>query len=266
MIDLHHHLLYGLDDGARTLEDSLNMTRMAIEDGITHIVCTPHANHRYRFDPEINNARLNDIKQELNRTGDGDKITFGLGCDFHMTYDNIEDAKVNPAKYSINGNGYLLVELPDEGIPVGLTETFYQLQLAGLTPILTHPERNATLQRNPDRMKNWIRGGLLVQVTAGSVIGRFGRLAQALASRMLADNWVHVIATDAHNVSSRPPKMRQATEAIEEMYGAETARRLCVENPRRIFYGKQLGEQPEPIGIYGDLLPKKSWFDKLLRR
>ncbi|WP_263409827.1 tyrosine-protein phosphatase [Terriglobus tenax] len=266
MIDLHHHLLYGLDDGARTLEDSLNMARMAMQDGITHIVCTPHANHRYPFNPEINTARLKEIEQELERSGHGGKMTFGLGCDFHMTFDNIEDARQNPTKYSINGNGYLLVELPDEGIPVGLTETFYQLQIAGLTPILTHPERNATLQRNPDRMKNWIRGGMLVQVTAGSVIGRFGRIAQHMANRLLADNWVHVIATDAHNTTSRPPAMQQAGTVIAEMYGAETARRLCIDNPGRIFYGKPLGEQPEPLGIYSELQPKKSWLDKLLRR
>lgn len=266
MIDIHHHLLYGLDDGARTLEDSLNMARMAMEDGITHIVCTPHANNRYRFDPEINTARLREIQQELNGSKGGGEITLGLGCDFHMTYDNIEEAKQNPAKFSINGMGYLLVELPDEGIPVGLTETFYQLQIAGLTPILTHPERNATLQRNPDRMKNWIRGGLLLQVTAGSVLGKFGRLAQHLANRLLSENWVHFIATDAHNTTSRPPRMRQAMEIIAEMYGAETAQRLCVDNPRRAFLGKPLGEQPEPVGIYNDLQPQKSWLDRLLRR
>ena len=96
-----------------------------------------------------------------------------------MSYENIQEAKLYPAKYSINGLGYLLVEIPDYGISPGLTEIFYQLQLAGLTPILTHPERNPTLQTDRTRIMDWLRGGVLVQVTAGSVMGRMGKHANA---------------------------------------------------------------------------------------
>ena len=140
-----------------------------------------------------------------------------------MSYDNIQEAKVDPEKYSVNGLGYLLVELPDYGLSPNLTETFYQLQLAGLTPILTHPERNATLQPDEPRMMEWLRGGVLVQVTAGSVTGKMGKAAQKMAHRLLEKRWVHFLATDAHNTTSRPPLMREAFELVVEKYGRDYA-------------------------------------------
>ena len=144
MIDIHHHLLWGMDDGASSIETSLAMAKMAAEDGITHIVCSPHSNGQYFYDPPVIDAKITELQALLDRDSVGVKL--GRGCDFHMSYENIQEAKVDPTKFSINGLGYLLVEVPDYGLPRGLTEIFYQLQLAGLTPILTHPERNPTLQ------------------------------------------------------------------------------------------------------------------------
>ena len=123
-----------------------------------------------------------------------------------------------PARFSINGLGYLLVELPDYGLPPGLTETFYQLRLAGLTPILTHPERNPTLQRSQQRMVDWLRGGLLVQVTADSVTGHKGKQAQRMAHELLENRWVHFLATDAHNTTSRPPKCAMRMSGCREVW------------------------------------------------
>src|SRR6185312_10055974 len=111
----------------------------------------------------------------------GIPITLGSGCDFHLSFDNVTRAKQDPARFSINGLGYLLVEVADYSLPPGLTETFYELQLAGLIPILTHPERNPTLQKDPNRMKDWLRGGLLIQVTADSLTGHKGKQAQRMA-------------------------------------------------------------------------------------
>lgn len=263
MIDIHHHLLWGLDDGSTSLENSVAMARMAVADGITHVVCTPHANGQYGYDPVVVQAKID----QLQRTLDEQSITLklGRGCDFHLSYDNVQSAKADPARFSINGLGYLLVELPDYGISQGITETFYQLRLAGLTPILTHPERNATLQADHGRMVEWLRGGLLVQVTAGSVLGRMGKQAQKLAHQLLEDRWVHFLATDAHNTTSRPPQMRDAFDLVAQKYGPDYAHALCVGNPLAVFKGKPLMPQAEPLHLYDDL-EEKSWWRKLLGR
>ncbi len=263
MIDIHHHLLWGLDDGSKSIENSVAMARIAVEDGITHVVCTPHANGQYPYDPQVVTEKIAALQTMLDQQGIGLKL--GRGCDFHLSYDNIQEAKADPKRFSVNGLGYLLVELPDYAISQGLTETFYQLQLAGLTPILTHPERNATLQADRQRMVDWMRGGLLVQVTAGSVLGHMGKQAQKMAHHLLADRWVHFLATDAHNVTSRPPRMRDAHDLVAQKYGPEYAHALCVGNPLSVFQGKLMMPQPEPQHLYEDL-EEKSWWRKLFGR
>ncbi len=266
MFDIHHHLLYGLDDGPASIDEAVSMAAMAYQDGITHVVCTPHASYRYPFQPSENALRIAEIRAELAKAGIG--LTLGLGCDFHLNWDNIQDAKANPKKYSINETRYLLVELPESFIPASFTEVFQELQMAGLVPIVTHPERNQPIQRNPGQMRSWIANGALIQVTAGAVLGRFGKAAQALAQRFLKDEWVHVIATDAHNVSSRPPRMSEAFEHICNAFGEETARRLCSTNPRAIFGGSDLGAQPEPAGVHDveEPQPRQSWLGRLMSR
>ncbi len=245
MIDIHHHLLYGLDDGAADIEASLQMAEMAVEDGITHVVCTPHANSEYDFHPEENAARLACLREKL-----GDRLTLGLGCDFHLSYDNIEDALAHPTKYAINGKQYLLVEFPDFGIPRNISSSFYEMSVAGIVPIITHPERNLTLMQKTEKLADWIRMGCLIQVTAGSLLGGFGKGPQRIARQLLDLGWVHVIATDAHNTTSRPPVMSKAFDFLSDEYGTEDAERLCVQNPRAIFFGEALGEQPEPEKIF----------------
>lgn len=244
MIDIHHHLLFGLDDGPSEIDTSAAMVEMAAKDGITHIVCTPHANARWSFDPEVNRQKLSEIEARVNG-----KVTLGLGCDFHLSYDNIEDALKNRSKYTINGKQYLLVEFADLMIPTSMNDAFYEMIVAGIYPIITHPERNLTIQRHPERMKEWLREGCLVQVTASSLTGRFGRTAQSLAMQFLERDWVHFLATDAHNVESRPPILREAYEVVAKRFGKETAERLCVSNPRAVFNGDEWPEQPEAQDI-----------------
>jgi protein-tyrosine phosphatase len=263
MIDIHHHLLWAMDDGATSVETSVAMAKMAAEDGITHIVCSPHANGTYVYEPGIIAEKIAELQKLLDREAIAVKL--GRGCDFHMSYENIEEAKLDPKKFSINGLGYLLVEIPDYGISRGLTEIFYQLQLAGLTPILTHPERNATLQADQPRMKDWLRGGVLVQVTAGSVMGLMGKKAERMAHDLLAKRWVHFLATDAHNTTSRKPKMQEAFELVAQKYGPEYAHLLCVSNPLAAFMGKPLQPQLEPLNLYGNL-EKKNWWRRLTGR
>lgn len=260
MIDIHHHLLAGLDDGASDLETSLAMAQIAVEDGITHVVCTPHANNRYEYSPSVIAEKVRDLRQLLKN--EGVALEIGTGCDFHLTYDNIQMAKADRARFSINGLGYLLVEIPDYSLPKGLTETFYEFQIAGMTPILTHPERNLTLQSEPGRLDDWMRAGLLLQVTAGSVLGRMGKTARKMAHDLLEKRWVAFLATDAHNITSRPPKMRAAYEEIANRYGSEYAHLLCVSNPLAAFQGQPLAEQAEPMELFDEERPQ-SWWQKI---
>ena len=269
MVDLHHHLLPGFDDGAPDLSTSIQMARLAAADGITHVVCTPHASSRYSFDPARVQRTLSQLRAAL---ADAEiRLVLGTGCDFHVSYDNVQDALANPRRYTINDTEYLLVELPDYGLPPTLEETFYSLRLAGMTPILTHPERNPSLQQDTSRLANWIRDGLLTQVTAGSVTGAMGRKAKALAHRLLADRWVHFIATDAHNAGSRPPEMRAAFDQIASRYGESYAQRLCTQNPQAVFDGRPLPPHEDALHLYGDEIededePRSGWLTRLFRR
>jgi protein-tyrosine phosphatase len=271
VVDLHHHLLPGLDDGAPDLATTLKMARMAAEDGITHVVCTPHANGRYPFDSEKTQGLLAEARQSI---GDaGIRLILGFGCDFHLSYDNVRDALQNPRRYTVNGGEYILVELPDYALPPTLEETFYSLRLAGMTPILTHPERNPSLQQDDSRLKDWIRDGMLTQVTASSVTGLMGRKAQKMAERMLADRWVHFLSTDAHNISTRQPKMREARDHIAARYGEQYAQRLCTENPQAVFDGGALPRQDRPEKIFDsaeeDILAgekPRGWLGRIFRR
>jgi protein-tyrosine phosphatase len=249
MIDIHHHLLFGLDDGSPDIETSVAMAKSAAEDGITHIVCTPHANAHYAFQPEINSQRIAELRSRL----DGE-ITLGLGCDFHLSYNNIMDAKANPAKYSINGKGYLLVEFSETNIPSSINDAFRDLQQIGLAIILTHPERNPIIVRHPERLAEWVRMGCVIQVTASSLYGRFGKAAEAFSNELLYRNWIHFLATDAHNLTSRPPHLKPAYDHVVDKMGEKTAKRLCVDNPRAAFTGEPLPEQPQPEGLWDDKL------------
>lgn len=269
MVDLHHHLLPALDDGAPDLLTSLHMARLAADDGITHVVCTPHANSRYKYDAVRIQEVLDHVRDALDEAEI--RLTLGLGCDFHLSYENIQDALEHPRRYTINQTEYLLVELPDYGLPPSLEETFYSLRLAGMTPILTHPERNPSLQQDVSRLAGWVRDGLLTQITAGSVAGRMGKKAEKLAHRLLADRWVHFLATDAHDTRHRPPQMREACTLIASRYGEQFAQRLCTENPQAVFDGRPLPTQEPAQHIYDpygeeDETQPRGWLARLLRR
>ncbi|MEO6923256.1 MAG: CpsB/CapC family capsule biosynthesis tyrosine phosphatase, partial [Bryocella sp.] len=250
MVDIHHHLLPDLDDGSTSLAVSLDMARMAVADGITHVVCTPHASNHWAFEPERIMASFAELSSALDR--ENIPLTLGLGCDFHLSSDNVDDAFRNPTKYTINGKQYLLVELPDVLLQGGTGETLHNLRVSGIVPILTHPERNLTLQKNTDRLAAWMRDGLLVQITAGSVLGKMGRDAERTAHQLLADHWVHFLATDAHNTTSRPPQMRKAHELIAKKYGAEYAEALTIHNPAAVFSGKALPQLEPPLHLFDD--------------
>ncbi len=261
MLDIHYHLLFGLDDGPKTIDESVALAEASIAEGVTHIVCTPHANHEFAYRPAINKERLALLNERL----DG-RITLGLGCDFHLSYDNIADALHNRDKYTINGKRYLLVEFPNVMIPSLISEWLYQFNACGIVPIITHPERNPELAANPGRMAEWMRSGCLIQVTAASITGRFGRMAASASDSLLKKNWVHFVASDAHSLRGRPPAMAEAHKILVARFGQDTADRLCIHNPRAAFNGEPLAAQPEPEGLYEERKPRRGFLTGFFRR
>lgn len=240
MIDIHCHILPGLDDGADTLDTARAMAEMALADGITHIIATPHASQNHTFLPDLVKQR----RDELQAFFEG-KLIFATGCDFHLSFENLQEIRESPSRFTLNQKNYLLVEFADFSIPPSLDQALHQLQLAGLHPIITHPERNPLIRSQPERLYRWLRQGCYAQVTAQSLLGKFGRAALESTHRWLAEGAIHFFATDGHNVTSRPMRLKEAYDVILQSHGEATARALFAENPLAAFEGRPLPCVPE---------------------
>jgi protein-tyrosine phosphatase len=250
LIDIHSHVLYGLDDGAQTIEESVAMVRMAAEHGTTDLVATPHANPRYRFDPEAIEARRAEVAAAA-----GNVLRLHAGCDFHLSYDNIQDAIAHPQKYTINHHGYLMVEFSDMLIFNNTAEIFSRLGEAGMTPVITHPERNSLLRQRVDQIAAWVQSGACVQVTGQSLLGGFGRRAAEFSRALLDRRLVHFLASDAHDCEHRPPRLDEVHAWVKQHYGEELAETLCITNPGATL----TGDPVIPIGDFGTAEPRK-WY------
>jgi protein-tyrosine phosphatase len=256
MVDIHCHILPGLDDGPDLLETSLEMAEMAIAEGITHLVATPHANDRFPFIPDLVLSRRDEIQQRL-----GDRLQLATGCDFHLSYENLLDIREHPTRYTINQKNYLLVEFADFSVPPSIDQTLHELRLAGLHLILTHSERNPLIRAHPERLYRWLQLGCYTQVTALSFQGRFGAPAKQAAERWLDEDCIHFVASDAHNTTSRPLKLREAFKIIADRKGESVAQALFADNPLAAFEGRPLPYVPEPAEKgRGVKRSKRFWF------
>jgi protein-tyrosine phosphatase len=242
LIDIHCHLLPEVDDGPKSWDVAVEMCRLAAADGITHSVATPHSNDRYRYDRADLEERLQRLQGLV-----GDSLTLGIGCDFHLSYDNLQKVLANPEKYTISGTRYLLVELSDFSIPIQIADCFLKLGDVGVTAIITHPERNAILRQSPQRVIEWVEFGCAVQVTANALTGFWGSRVEKVATWLLEHEAVHVLASDAHDTKHRTPVLSQARQVVAATYGDELANALVEDNPRAILAGKPLPYFPKPV-------------------
>lgn len=228
-----------MDDGAESFEQSVAMVRLAASSGTTDIVATPHSNLEYKFLPDLIDERIGALEQAV-----GPAPRIHRGCDFHLSFDNVQDAIEHPGKYTIDHRCYLLVEFSDLTIFHTTTEIFERLMGAGMIPVITHPERNGLLQQKIKELREWVEMGCLLQVTAQSVLGRFGSRAREFSETLLAEGLVHVLASDAHDTEHRPPRLDEARAAVAESFNEELAEALTRGNPGMILEGKRLPPMP----------------------
>jgi protein-tyrosine phosphatase len=242
VVDIHSHILPEVDDGPKSWDVSVAMCRAAAADGITHMVATPHANDRYHYDREYLQGLVAHL-QEL--VGDAPKLS--LGCDFHLSYENLQDAMANPTRYVIEGTRYQLVEFSNFSVPQQTTDSFLKLGDCGITPVITHPERNPILRENPQRVVEWAEQGCVVQLTGSALTGFWGDRTRRAALWLLEHQSVHVLATDAHDTEKRVPILSSARDAAAKICGEEIAEALVESNPRAIITNQPLPYFPRPV-------------------
>jgi protein-tyrosine phosphatase len=251
MIDLHSHILYGVDDGATTLEDSIAMARMAVDDGIEVMACTPH------FMPGMYDNNSADIQRRVNllnqQLGDaGINLPLVYGCDAHIRPDFVSRLKAGEI-LTLHGGRYVLFEPPHATLPQRMDDLLFEISVAGYVPILTHPERLKWIEQNYPLIEQLARSGVWMQITSGSLTGRFGKRPQYWAQRMLQEGLVSILASDAHNTRSRPPSLFSAYEIAVQELGEEQASHLVYARPECIL--ENLPPESAPALPSGTLKP-----------
>jgi len=242
VIDIHSHILPEIDDGPKSWETCVSMCRTAAADGITHMVATPHANDRYHYDREYVKQLTAQLQQLV-----GDTPRILAGCDFHLSYDNVQDALAHPARYVIEGTRYLLVEFSNYSIPQQIAEWFFKFGDMGITVILTHPERNPILRDHPQRVAEWAEQGCVVQMTGSALTGFWGERTRRAALWLMEHQAVHVLATDAHDLEKRAPILSTARDTAADIFGDEIADALVEGNPHAIILDQPLPYFPQPV-------------------
>lgn len=235
MIDVHAHLLPGIDDGAPDLATALALARVAVADGITHMVCTPHI-HPGRYDntPDTIHAAWRSLALALREHDIPLQLSAAAEVRFGMEIMQAVATHTLPYLGRWQGKKVLLLEFPHGELPFGAEKLTAWLLAHDVVPLIAHPERNKTLLRQPGRLKPFLQQGCLLQVTAGAVAGRFGPACQDLAHRLLQAGVVTLLASDAHNLAHRPPLLHEGLEHAAALIGHALAQRLVDHTPREI--------------------------------
>jgi protein-tyrosine phosphatase len=248
LIDLHSHILPAVDDGAATLEASLAIARMAVADGIEVMACTPH------FMPGLYDNEASDIRGRvgvLNQVllDEGIPLALVTGSDAHIRPDFLQCLR-DGRLLTLHDSRYVLFEPPHNIMPPRLDDLLFNITMSGYVPILTHPERLKWIEQSYASFQNMARAGVWMQITSGSLTGRFGKRPQYWAQRMLSEGIVSILATDAHNVTSRPPLLAEGFEIAVSELGQEQAEHLVFTRPLGVLEDQDPGNLPallEPV-------------------
>jgi protein-tyrosine phosphatase len=233
MIDLHSHILPGLDDGAPNVETSVEMARLAAADGITHMACTPHiVPGLYDNDSSIILGALTRLRQRL--AAEGIKLELCIGADIHIAPD-LDEKLASGAIPTINRTRYFLFEPPHHVLPPKIEELAARLIKAGFVPIITHPERLTWIKAHYGVIESLNNLGCFIQLTADSIAGGFGRTAQYYAHKLLDEGRVDIVASDCHGTVSRRPILSEAREALAERIGEKQATAMVMDRPAAIL-------------------------------
>ncbi|WP_088052507.1 tyrosine-protein phosphatase [Virgibacillus dakarensis] len=245
MIDIHCHILPGIDDGARTTEDSLEMARAAVDQGIRTIIATPH--HRNGKYNNVKKQILQDVT-ELKARLEVEKIPLTIlpGQETRLNGDmvtSLQEDEVLP----LNNTAYVFIEFPTAHVPRYAKQMLFDLQVAGYKPIIVHPERNREIAEHPSILYEFVRKGALTQVTAASVCGKFGKTVQKLTHNLMEANLTHFIASDAHNTTTRGFAMQEAFREVQTRHGNEAVF-MFMENAQLLIDGNTVHRgEPQPV-------------------
>ncbi|WP_077619802.1 tyrosine-protein phosphatase [Bacillus sinesaloumensis] len=256
MIDIHCHILPGIDDGARDIDVTIEMAKSATEEGITHIIATPHYKKR-----EYENAKekilqaVEMVKKELSQQNI--PLIILPGQEPRIDGELLQDYTKGELLSLNNGGKYLFVEFPSGHVPRYAEQLLFDIQLNGLTPVIVHPERNSELIENPDLLYKFVKNGACTQITSSSVTGHFGKKIKKFSLQLVEYNLTHFLASDAHNLSNRPFRLREAYSVLVKEYGT-AAEYYFKENAELLVEGKSvIKDTPERIkqkklfGLFG---------------
>jgi protein-tyrosine phosphatase len=248
VIDLHSHILPGVDDGAQSLEDSLEIALAAVADGITVLAATPHVRDDFPTAPETMETLVGEVRRALAR----EQIQLDVRKGGELALDYLARVPEEElGRYGLAGNPrYLLLEFPYYGWPLSLPQTVFRLRTLGIIAVIAHPERNGEVQAEPERLRPLVEAGALVQVTAASLDGRLGRATRATGLALVEQELAHLLASDAHSANVRAVGMRAAAEAVGD---EDIARWLATDVPAAIVEGSPLPPRPEK---------RRGWFGR----
>ena len=238
IVDIHAHILPGLDDGPRTTEESLRMCELYVAEGVTTVVATPHmCGPRFRVTADAVRGAVGELSRLCWRRGVD--VVILPGGDVRLEPELLDAVDAGEVLTLAETGKYLLLELPLQTAP-RFDDLLLDLFARGVAPVLSHPERNIELWRKPHRLQEFVDAGCLVQITADSLFGGFGPASKQAAERFLDWGLVHLVASDAHSPHRRPPQLRRAADLLASTVGEERARDLLHTNPAKIVRGEPL--------------------------
>ncbi|HKY03464.1 MAG TPA: CpsB/CapC family capsule biosynthesis tyrosine phosphatase [Blastocatellia bacterium] len=242
MIDIHSHILPEVDDGSRSLDESIEMCRISAEDGVKVVVATPHAHDHIHATHDT--ALLRQKVLELNEKLCGNPRV-ELGCELRFTHDVVRQICVDRTAPTIAGGPYALIEFPHSVVPAGSHRALFELMSHKIRPIIAHPERNHSLMAEPERFYEMVEMGALGQADTGSFTGQFGKKVQQAAGIMLDNGLLHFLASDCHNTRNRLPGLSAAVQIVAARAGCQYATAMVEANPQAVIEGSAIPARPD---------------------